>query len=137
MAITFPSIEPTGRSFVAPRWPTTSLVSQSGVKTSRLWGSRPSQALLRLTFENVTDDNAATIIGAYNSAKGSSTELILPDVIFNGSSADLKGWLDTSSTGAGMQWFFSEEPPTVESVSPNRSTVAVQLVAELRRTIVE
>ena len=134
MAITFPNIEPTARSFTAPRWPTSGVTTQSGVTTRRLWGSRPSQAQLSLNFENISDDNAGLIVAAYNSAKGATTELTLPNVLFNGASAALTGWLNTTSTGAGMKWFFSEEPPTVESVAPGRSSVRVALVAELRLT---
>lgn len=134
MAVAFPSVEPTSRSFTAPRWPTSGLTTQSGVTTRRLWGSRPGQAQLQLQFSNITDDNAALIVKAYNDAKGATTDLTLPPAIFNGASTDLKGWLDTTSTGAGMLWFFTEEPPTVESVAPNRSSVRVNLVAELRLT---
>lgn len=134
MAITFPSIEPTSRSFTAPRWPTSGLTTQSGVTTRRLWGSRPSQAQLQLQFSNVSDDNAALIVQAYHDAKGATTDLALPAIIFNGASGNLTGWLNTASTGAGMRWFFAEEPPTVESVAPNRSSVRVNLVAELRLT---
>jgi hypothetical protein len=134
MTVTFPTLEPTSRSFVAPRWPTSGITSQSGVTTRRLWGSRPSQARLNLSFDNISDDNAGLIVAAYNSAKGATTELMLPNVLFNGASAALTGWLDTTSTGAGMKWFFSDEPPTVESVAPGRSSVRVALVAELRLT---
>ena len=134
MAVTFPTIEPTARSFTAPRWPTSGIKTQSGVTTRRLWGSRPSQAQLSLNFDNISDDNAGLIVAAYNSAKGATTELTLPNVLFNGASAALTGWLNTTSTGAGMKWFFSEEPPTVESVAPGRSSVRVALVAELRLT---
>jgi hypothetical protein len=134
MAVAFPTLEPTSRSFVAPRWPTSGITSQSGVTTRRLWGSRPSQAQLSLSFDNISDDNAGLIVAAYNSAKGATTELTLPNVLFNGASAALTGWLNTTSTGAGMKWFFSDEPPTVESVAPGRSSVRVALVAELRLT---
>lgn len=134
MAVTFPSIEPTSRSFTAPRWPTSGLTTQSGVTTRRLWGSRPSQAQLQLQFSNITDDDAALIVQAYNDAKGATTELTLPSELFAGASSALTDWLDTSATGAGMTWFFAEEPPTVESVAPNRSSVRINLVAELRLT---
>ena len=134
MSVTFPNIEPTSRNFVAPRWPTTGITSQSGVTTRRLWGSRPSQAQLSLKFGNITDDNAALIVQAYNDAKGASIDLVLPSQLFNGASANLTGWLTTASTGAGMKWFFAEEPPVVESIAPNRSSVDVKLVAELRLT---
>lgn len=134
MAVTFPTIEPTSRSFAAPKWPTSGITSQSGVTTRRLWGSRPSQAQLSLTFANITDDNAALILAAYHSAKGATTDLSLPDIIFNGASANLTNWLNTFSTGAGMKWFFSEDPPSVESIAPGRSSVRVNLTAELRLT---
>lgn len=132
MAVTFPSIEPTSRSFVAPKWPTTGTTSQSGATTRRLWGSRPSQAQLTLGFANITDDNAALILAAYNDAKGATTDLSLPAIIFNGASGNLTGWLNTASNGAGMKWFFSEDPPSVESVAPGRSSINIRLVAELR-----
>jgi hypothetical protein len=132
MAVTFPSIEPTSRSFVAPKWPTTGTTSQSGVTTRRLWGSLPSQAQLSLGFANITDDNAALILAAYNDAKGATTDLTLPSIIFNGASTNLANWLSTFSTGAGMKWFFTEEPPTVESIAPGRSSVSLRLIAELR-----
>ena len=134
MAITFPNIEPTSRSFTAPRWPTSGMTTQSGVTTRRLWGSRPSQAQLSLSFDNITDDNAALILQAYNDAKGASIDLALPSVIFNGASGNLISWLNTSATGAGMKWFFSEQPPAVESIAPNRSSVSLTLIAELRLT---
>lgn len=132
MTVNFPSIEPTSRSFSAPTWPTTSSVSQSGVTTRRLWGSRPSNARLSLTFANINDANTSAILNAYHLAKGSSVDLSLPAPLFNGASETLKNWLNTSSTGAGMTWHFSDEPPSVESVAPGRSTVQLTLVAELR-----
>jgi len=134
MAITFPSIEPTSRSFVAPKWPTNGIASQSGVISRRLWGSRPSQAQLTLGFANISDDNAALILSAYNEAKGATIDLALPAVIFNGASGNLTGWLNTASNGAGLKWFFSEEPPSVESIAPGRSSINISLVAELRLT---
>ena len=133
MATTFPSIKPTGRSFVAPSWPTKTQVSESGVITRRLWGSRPSQAKLSLTFRNINDTSTAAILSAYNSAKGSVDSLTLPVEIFAGANAGLKSWLDASATGAGLLWCFAEgTSPQVESVAPGRSTVTVELTAELR-----
>ena len=133
MATTFPSIEPTGRSFTAPSWATTTQASQSGVITRRLWGSRPSRATLNLQFNNINDANVSAILSAYNTAQGSVDSLTLPDVLFNGADATLKTWLNNSATGAGLLWCFTEgSPPSVESVSPGRSNVTVSLTAELR-----
>jgi hypothetical protein len=133
MATTFPSIEPTGRSFTAPSWATTTQASQSGVITRRLWGSRPSRATLSLQFNNIDDTDTSAILNAYNTAKGSTDSLTLPSQLFVGADATLQTWLDSSATGAGLLWCFSEgSPPQVESVAPGRSNVSVNLTAELR-----
>ena len=133
MATTFPAVQPTSRSFVAPTWPTKTQVSQSGVITRRLWGSRPSSAKLSLKFDNINDTSTAEILSAYNSAKGSVDSLTLPTQIFAGADATLQSWLNGSATGAGLLWSFSEgSSPQVESVAPGRSNVTVELTAELR-----
>jgi len=133
MATTFPAVQPTSRRFVAPIWPTRTQVSQSGVITRRLWGSRPSSARLGLKFNNINDTNTAAILSAYNSAKGSVDSLTLPSQIFAGADATLQSWLNASATGAGLLWSFSEgTSPQVESVAPGRSNVTVELTAELR-----
>ena len=133
MATAFPGIQPTSRSFVAPAWQTTTETSQSGVITRRLWGSRPSRATLNLQFNNINDTNTSAILSAYNSAKGSVDSLTLPDIIFNGADSSLKSWLDSSATGAGLLWCFTEgSPPQVESIAPGLSNVSVSLTAELR-----
>jgi len=133
MATTFPSIEPTSRSFTAPSWQTTTQTSQSGVITRRLWGSRPSPATLSLQFNNISDTDASAILNAYNTAKGSVDSLTLPSALFDGADATLTSWLNASATGAGLLWAFAEDsPPQVESVAPGRSNVSVSLTAELR-----
>ena len=133
MTVTFPSIEPTARSFTAPAWQTTTQTSQSGVITRRLWGSRPSRATLSLQFNNISDTDASAIISAYNSAKGSVDSLTLPSALFDGADTTLTSWLNASATGAGLLWAFAEDsPPQVESVAPGRSNVSVSLTAELR-----
>jgi hypothetical protein len=133
MATTFPSITPTKRRFVAPTWPTKTQMSESGVITRRLWGSRPSSAKLSLTFGNVNDTDTAAILSAHNAAKGSVDSLTLPAQIFAGADANLQSWLDASATGAGLLWSFSEgSSPQVESVILGRSNVTVELTAELR-----
>lgn len=133
MPVSFPSLTPTSRSFSAPQWPITRIDSQSGVTSTRLWGSKPRAARLDLSFDNITDDNAALIMSAYNSAKGSLTDLTLPNSIFTGASANLKSWLDTTGMSAGLKWYFdANQSPTIESVVSGRSSVRVTLVAELR-----
>jgi hypothetical protein len=133
MAVTFPSLTPTSRSFSAPSWPITKIDSQSGVSTTRLWGNIPSKAALTLSFDNISDDNAALIMQAYTSANGSLIDLTLPNTIFAGASATLKNWISVSSVSAQLKWYFSnDQPVSIESVVNGRSSVRVSLVAEIR-----
>lgn len=132
MAIAFPSLTPSSRNITAPTWPTTSSTSQSGIKSKRLWGSKPSQLTLALSFDNISDVNATTILAAYQAAKSGVLELDVPTEVYGGLSATLSGWVADTSTGSGMKWYFSDEPPTVENVAPGLSSVRVTLVAELR-----
>jgi len=133
MTTAFPSIKPSGRSFKPPTYPVKSHVSQSGVTTRRLFASLPSQAELRLRFNNISDTDTSAILNAYNTAKGSVDSLTLPSVLFDGADATLTSWLNASATGASLLWCFAEgSPPQVESVAPGRSNVSVSLTAELR-----
>lgn len=133
MATVFPSIKPSSRSFTPPAFATTTSSSQSGVVTRRLWGSRPSKAVLALQFDNIDDSETSAILKAYNDAKGSVDSLVLPDEVFAGTDRALQQWLDGSNTGAGLLWCFTEgSAPQVVTTSVGRSNVQVNLTAELR-----
>ena len=133
MATAFPDIAPTGRSFTAPQWPTTQVKSRSGFTSNRLWGSRPANATLSLEFRHITDDQAASILAAWHAAKGSNDNLTLPLSIFTGANNTLKAWLDTSATGAGINWYFPPDgAPRLTSLAPNINNVQVSLSGELR-----
>ena len=118
---------------MAPRWPTTTSRSQSGVVGRRLWGSKPGDGQLSLGFSNIRDDLAAQIVDAYNSAKGSTIEVNLPAAIFNGATGELDIYLRDTLIKQGLRWYFKDDdPPEVESVVPGISSVRVNLSGELR-----
>ena len=129
--MTYPAITPSSRQFKAPQHPVTAVVSQSGATTRRLWGSRPVQAELSLTYRNIGDDDAAAIVGHYDDCKGSITKVSLPDATWDGASSDLKSYLKLDDYGTGIDWFFSSAP-TVNGVFPGVSTVQVKLIGEIR-----
>lgn len=134
MATNFPAIEPTARRFVPPKWPVSGVRSQSGVTSLRLWGSLPSDGLLDLSFSNILDTNAALILAAYDAARGPIDELTIPAIIFAGTSAALLPYFDPTSGVSQLTWHFAQDsPPQVQSVVKDVSSVAVQLVAQLRR----
>ncbi len=133
MSIPFPNIQPSSRRFVAPRWPVTSSKSQSAVVSKRLWGSKPGDGQLSLSFNNIRDDIAGQIVEAYNLAKGSTVEVKLPDSIFEGTKDSLSTYLKATLKQQGIKWFFKDdEPPDIESVVPGISNVRVNLSGELR-----
>ena len=129
--MTYPAITPSSRQFKAPQFPVTAVVSQSGATTRRLWGSRPVQAELSLTYRNVTDDQAAAIVGHYDDCRGSITKATLTDETWDGASSELKKYLKLNDYGTGIDWFFAS-PPTVDNIFPGVSTVQVKLVGEIR-----
>ena len=129
--MSYPAITPTTRQFKAPKWQTTAVNSQSGSTTRRLWGSRPAQAELAMTYRNITDDQAAAIVDHYDDCKGPTIQATLPNTTWDGASSDLRGYMKLDDYGNGISWYFSG-PPTVNSVFPGISTVQVRLVGEIR-----
>ena len=129
--MTYPAITPSSRQFKAPSFPVTAVVSQSGATTRRLWGSRPVQAELSMTYRNVTDDQAAAIVGHYDDCKGPITKASLPDATWDGASSDLRKYIELNEYGTGIDWYFAAAP-TVDSIFPGVSTVQVKLIGEIR-----
>ena len=127
----YPAITPSTRQFKAPQYAVTAVVSQSGATNRRLWGSRPVQAELSLTYRNIGDDDAAAIVGHYDDCKGSITKASLPDATWDGASSDLKSYLKLDDYGTGIDWFFAATP-TVDNIFPGVSTVQVKLIGEIR-----
>lgn len=131
MAVQFPVIKPSSRSFTAPKWPITTRRSQSGVLTRRLWGNSSSGAGLSLKFNGLGDAETAKILIAYEAAKGSFDDLIIPSSVLDGLEPELRS-IFGSPGGQNLQWRFAEDsPPTVESIYPGRSNVDVSLTATL------
>lgn len=133
MTINFPEIRPSSRQFIAPDWPTTERRSQSGVTSVRLWGSKPSGGQLNLGFNNIRDELGQQILETHENAKGSTLEITLPSLIFDGYSGPMKLWLQEKLKSNGLRWFFRKgEAPQVESVVPGICSARVSLIAELR-----
>ena len=126
----YPAITPSSRKFTAPRWPTKAFVSQAGTTTRRLYGSKPAQADLQLTYRNVTDDQASAILDHYQSLKGPMAKAVLPPETWFGSSTKLSKQLDVSDY-SNVDWYFAAAP-AVDSIFPGVSTVQVRLIGEIR-----
>lgn len=130
MATSFPAIRPTSRRYQLPAFPVSELKSQIGTTTTRLWGSKPANARLDLSFQNITDANAKSISEAYVAAKGPIDSLTLPNEVFSGADSALSDYIKFA--GSGITWHFTSEPPSIESVVNGYSSVSVTLVGQLR-----
>ena len=132
MTTSFPSIHPTSCSFTPPEWSITESRSQSGVRSYRIWANKPSDALLDLGFDNISEANALAISQAYINAKGPIDDLSLPSILFSGINSTT--FVDIfSQANSGLTWHFvAGEPPVVERVPGRRYSVKVKLRAELR-----
>ena len=126
----FPAITPSSRKFVPPKWPTKAFVSQAGTTTRRLYGSKPAQADLQLTYRNITDDQASAILDHYQSLKGPMSKAGLPSETWEGASTSLSNQLNVADY-SDVDWYFAAAP-TVNSVFPGVSTVQVKLIGEIR-----
>ena len=128
MPVSFPALKPASRTFAAPEFPVTVYRAQSGGTTRRLWATEASNAILRLSFNNLTDSDSQSILTAYKNAKGNFLDLTLPDQLFDGASTSLKAAI----IGTNLIWRFAEgTSPTVESTFPGRSRVDVTLVGTI------
>jgi hypothetical protein len=132
MTVNFPSIHPTTCSFTPPEWSITESRSQSGVRSYRIWANKPSDALLDLGFDNISETNAFAISQSYVDARGPIEDLILPSILFSGIGNTT--FIDIfSQANSGLAWhFIVGEPPVVERVPGRRYSVKVRLRAELR-----
>lgn len=134
MAISFPSVSPSGRQYTAANWPTNSLDSQSGTTTRRLWGNLPARASLTLVFNNVSDTVTDSIMSAHYDAKGACEEITFANETMGADSGICdQGLEDYIRLGAGThRWHFVERNGvSVQSVGLGLSTVTCKFRSEI------
>lgn len=122
----FPSIKPTNSQYTEAKYPISRARSQNGMTYQRLWSTTAFDALLSLTFDNITDSEAQLISAVYDQTYGNFKKVELPSALFDGASTDL--WAYMNAPGISLEWSF-ERPPTVRSVFAGLSDVSVQLKA--------
>lgn len=131
MTVQFPAIQPTDHDFTFPQWPVTEKRSQSGVRSVKRWGDRPSDARMTLSFNNISESNLALIRLAYDQAQGSVHDVEFPPIVFNGIT-DGAALLALSNTGGGLRWYFTGEPQGNRTKGAKRFSLRIEFRAELR-----
>tara|TARA_Y100000033_G_scaffold46264_1_gene50551 strand:- start:333 stop:710 length:378 start_codon:yes stop_codon:yes gene_type:complete len=120
----FPSLTPTGRQFSPGDFPNKKFNSQSGVEIRILYGSRRVNAVLSLSYDNLTDANAELFLDDYSDRLGTFRTFTLPSAVFEGWS----GGASKIDAPAGTKWRYDSEPQ-LQSVRPGISSVTVSLRA--------
>ena len=127
MAISFGPLDtcgPTRRSFRPGKFPTKRTTSISGAGTTRIYGSKATEAQLQMTFM-VNDGDLNTILKCWDDALGEYYILELPAVFFEGA-----GSLLDAGVPEYLNWRWADAP-SVESLFPGRSRVQVNFTATL------
>jgi hypothetical protein len=134
---------PTRRSLRLGDYPVKSYRSLSGAITKRIFGSKMVGYQLSLEFENINEERALIIWNHYHLVRGTGQGFVLNfDVMRGYSNKEYPAVLNedgTSRTGflsitdeiqESLIWYYAE-PPEIESIFRDISTVSVQLIAEL------
>lgn len=130
--IQFPALVPSSRSFSPGSYPETVFEAQNGSKSFIRYGNKPVNASLSLSFSNISDDDANSILTAYFDSESVAENYI------NISSKALAGiqYAPTDSAltqrigqyKSGLRWRFSG-PPEYSSVFPGVANVSCSFVA--------
>lgn len=130
MAVAFPNLKPSSRSYTAGAYPQTEFQAQNGAVSVVRFGSRRVNSELTLGFQNITDDQAVLILQNYE-----QVNRVWDNVTFTGNDAaagasgSLQGYLREVG-GSGLRWRYAEAP-SLTSVSPGRSTVQCKFIGVL------
>ena len=130
IAVAFPALKPTSRSYSPGQYPISEFQALNGAKTRVLFGNRRSESELQLTFQNITDAQAAMVLAHYERITPTDdwTSFSATDGAA-GASAPLADYLREVG-GSGLRWRYAE-PPGVTSVKPGTSTVQCKFAGNL------
>jgi len=126
---TFPAYAPTSRQFNPGSYPQKSYRSLAGIVVKRSFGNKPTDATLRLDFNNIDDTKVVAIINHYRTQTAANQRFKVTATTMAGLSTSLTALADGSADN--LRWEYSQ-PPAVESVRPGVSRVQIQLLGEIR-----
>lgn len=129
-ALAFPALKPTGRSYNPGQFPQTEFRALNGATTVIRFGNRRFDAELQLSFSNITDANAASVLALYEQSMAVDDWITFTaDDGAAGAGAGLSDYIREIG-GSGLRWRFSE-PPAVDSVVPGRSNLQCRFIGRL------
>lgn len=119
-----PGVVPSARIYAMGDWPQKRMKMRNG-RVER-WGliNMPSGDELRLSWENITYQQAEVLCITWDINYGTYAGLTLPPEVFAGTSTELAAFMATPFAGA--TWQFTG-PPRVLSVKAGRCTVEMPI----------
>lgn len=127
MALFFPALRPTTRTYEAPEFALKLPEYVGAIAYPRLLGSKPGKARLKMSFENILDADAALIIAAYMNTLSGFLPITLPvEVVAGITETNLANRIQS---GEHLDWYF-ESFPRQSSVQLGVSTVQVELIGD-------
>lgn len=128
-------MKPTTRKFTMGDYPNKVYRSLSGVTFRRNFGNKQTGYTLELQFKNIGDiselrpgsGSADLILNHYNSMDGTLKSFNLPNKVFEGMNVLVRDLVQSPSS---IKWRYAE-PPKIQSVQNEVSTVTVKFVGEL------
>ncbi len=128
-AVFFPSIKPSSRNYSPGEFPQTEFQAQNGATTVIRFGSRRVNSELSLSFENITDTEAASILGNYELVNRVWDYVTFTDGDGSVGAGAIASYLQESG-GSGLRWRYAE-PPTVSSIKPGICSVQCKFIGVL------
>jgi hypothetical protein len=130
LAVAFPSLKPSARSYTPGAYPQTDFTAQNGARTVVRFGNRRVDSSLSLQFDNITDAQAALILANYEAVNRDWNYVTFAATSGTaGASSELAAYL-AETGGSGLLWRYAE-PPQVRSVYPGVSSVSCSFVGVL------
>jgi hypothetical protein len=130
MPYAFPSIKPSSRSYTPGTYPQSVFESQNGTQTIVRFGNKRVDSKLELSFNNISNAQAAQIIANYEQVNSVWDYVTFSetDAIVGVNNSSLANYMKES--GSGLKYRYSE-PPSIQSSVPGRSSVTCSFVAVL------
>jgi len=128
--IDFPeNLVPSSRTYKPGAFAEERFTAQNGATTRLRYGSRLYNSTLSLTFQNISDENANSILNNYKQVmEGDNYANFKTTNAVAGAGSGLQSWMREVDTG--LKWKYAG-PPNVSSVRPGLSTVSCEFVGEL------
>ena len=132
----FPNLTPSRRVYTPGTFPQKEFQGLNGAVTTLQYGNKTVDSKLEMTFTNIADGEALTIIANYEAANGGRDSIGRQDwvelpsdnsgAVAGVSSPNLRLRMAEQKSGPKLRYRYAA-PPVVTSTFPGRSTVQVSL----------